>query len=272
MLRNHFRAATDASGTNDWIAQRVPGMSPFDCFCMSQPATNFAREDVVPALPLALFAGNGLVEAQLNQPSFTLKDYPSEVITAYAAVALRAYAKEHGLETTVDHNALPPPLSFAAFFDLVAHGPHVAAVQELLGSWMLTLRDDELSELKNAVTTALGANNMHTLRFYEFFRTFQKVTRLVDLVTGLSTIDDVPDVSVPYAMAAQLRGASVVGLAKGIYSSDPMYGYLLQPLNNGPVLRLTCFDTRNENVFDPLTPLPTEQMTLEVVDDDDRPP
>ena len=224
LSRNCFRAAA-IPGTMEWIAHRVPGMSVFDTFCMSQPATNFGHADALPALPLVLFAGNGLVEAQLQQSVFTL-DYPPAVIAAYAVVALRVYAIERGLATTIHHSALPPFTDFPAFFDLVAHGPHVDVVLDLVKSWMSTLSDGDLPQLEDAVKTAL-------------FHTFQTV-RLTDVVTGIPESDGAfPVIHVPSAMAEKLRGAQFLKYAKGMYRTDPVYGYVLQ--HNDTVFVLKCF-------------------------------
>ena len=157
-------------------------------------------------------------------------------------------------------DVLPAPEIFPAFFDLVAHGPHVNTVIDLLKVYLSALTDDDLSQLKPAVTSALGGQDphLHTKRFYQLFRTFEKTVLLREIVPAWDTQGNFPTVSIPVKIASILNGSEFVGPAKDPYQSASVFGLIVKKSDR--YLQLTCFT--GSHWADPLNALPPHDVTL----------
>lgn len=257
--RTVFRSGETASAHN-WIDTRITsGLTRLHLLCMSQPASNFGRDDL-PALPLFLFCDNALVEVQVSQGNFSLRDYPSEVIVKYAEVSLLQYALKHKLTTNIQ-NPLPHVELFPAFLDLVAHGPHVDAVILLLKKFLKDTPSNDLPDLKNAMRNALGSNNVHVRRFYELFDTYSDTMLLTDIIVGAAAIESLGagPVYVPADIGGRLQGSTFVRF-KQFYRSDPVTGYVFMT-PNGRYLELTCYTATH--ALEPLNVLPPAAIRLQ---------
>lgn len=245
-----FRSAHHT--TADWLVARVPGMTALEALCTSSPATNFGKEDIVPPLPLILFVGNRIVEAQASQSTFTLDAYSSHSVVSYAAISLHAT-----YNSSIDHTVLPHWQHFAEFFDLVSHGPHVEVTLRLLRDWLYTLSNDDISQLKVSVRNALRNNLPHVQRFYDFFDAFSKIHVLSDIVEGIPKGE--PVVQVTDEVAQQLRGMQFRQVSKGPYMNSPIEGYIL--FRDNVTVDIECFEP-TKHALDPRTARSPEAIVV----------